>query len=129
MSKPSRYNFPARCQATTQAPHARLEGLPRRSERLAPDHLGRAIASYATGRSVESIASQLGISATTVRQTLINAGVELRRIFDHPVGAKKVDLGSRNTNRSFTLDAPLFRLMESGVPHAGQSPGAATEVM
>ena len=51
----------------------------RRGRVLTPDHIERAVASYASGRSCASIANELHVNPETVRQALLKAGVAMRR--------------------------------------------------
>ena len=46
---------------------------------LTPDHIERAVASYPLGRSCASIAKELQVNPETIRQTLLKAGVAMRR--------------------------------------------------
>jgi len=51
----------------------------RRGRVLTPDHIERAVASYPLGRSCASIAKELQVNPETIRQTLLKAGVAMRR--------------------------------------------------
>ena len=51
----------------------------RRGRVLTPDHIERAVSSYASGRSCASIAKELQVNPETVRQALLKAGVAMRR--------------------------------------------------
>jgi len=51
----------------------------RRGRVLAPDHIERAVSSYASGRSCASIGKELQVNPETVRQTLLKAGVAMRK--------------------------------------------------
>ena len=51
----------------------------RRGRVLTPDHIGRAVSSYASGHSCASIGKELQVSPETVRQALLKAGVGMRR--------------------------------------------------
>ena len=46
---------------------------------LTPDHIGRAVSSYASGYSCASIGKELQVNPETVRQALLKAGVGMRR--------------------------------------------------
>jgi transposase-like protein len=51
----------------------------RRGRVLTPDHIHRAVSSYASGRSCASIGKQLHVNPETVRQVLLKAGVVIGR--------------------------------------------------
>jgi hypothetical protein len=46
---------------------------------LTPDHIERAVSSYASGRSCASIGKELQVNPETIRQALLKAGVAMRR--------------------------------------------------
>ena len=46
---------------------------------LTPDHIERAVSSYASGLSCASIAKDLKVNPETVRHALLKAGVIMRR--------------------------------------------------
>jgi len=51
----------------------------RRGRVLTPHHIERAVSSYASGRSCASIGKELQVNPETVRQTLLKAGVAMRK--------------------------------------------------
>ena len=51
----------------------------RRGRVLTPDHIERAVSSYASGRSCASIGKELRANPETVRQALLKAGVAMRK--------------------------------------------------
>jgi transposase-like protein len=51
----------------------------RRGRVLTPDHIERAVALYASGRSCVSIAQELHVNPETIRQALLKVGVAMRR--------------------------------------------------
>jgi hypothetical protein len=51
----------------------------RRGRVLTPDHIERAVSSYASGRSCASIGKELPVNPETVRQALLKVGVAMRR--------------------------------------------------
>ena len=59
----------------------------RRGRVLTPDHIERAVSSYASGRSCASIGKELQVNPETVRQALLKAGVAMRRP-GHPRATK-----------------------------------------
>ena len=59
--------------------HLKRQGVPRRRSRLTIADVEKIVGLYAYGESVERIALELRIGATTVRRALVKAGVELRR--------------------------------------------------
>jgi len=50
----------------------------RRGRVLTPDHIKRAVSSYASGRSCASIGKEFHVNPETVRQALLKAGVAMR---------------------------------------------------
>ena len=64
---------------TTVQKHVRAAGLPRRVTRITADQTELCVELYQDGRSMCSIAIQLGVGDGTVRRALVKAGVELRR--------------------------------------------------
>lgn len=68
-----------RVNQTTVLGHVRRHGVPKRNRRaIRADDLDRAVKLYAQGRSADWIAEELEVAASTVRQTLKDAGVEMR---------------------------------------------------
>ena len=51
----------------------------RRGRVLTPDHIERAVSSYALGCSCASIGKDLRVNPETVRQALLKAGVAMRK--------------------------------------------------
>jgi transposase-like protein len=51
----------------------------RRGRVLTPNHIERAVSSYASGRSCSSIGKELQVNPETIRQALLKAGVAMRR--------------------------------------------------
>jgi len=51
----------------------------RRGRVLTPDHIKRAVSSYASGSSCASIGRELRVNPETVRQALLKVGVAMRR--------------------------------------------------
>ena len=64
-------------QRTVQK-YVRRQGLPRRVRHLTPEEVAEAVQLYAEGRSVQFIASHLGVSGTAIRRRLVAAGVTMR---------------------------------------------------
>jgi hypothetical protein len=60
--------------------HRRSRNIPRRGDRKPTEHKMRdAIAMYESGASIRQVGRFLGVSATTARRRLIEAGIELRK--------------------------------------------------
>ena len=64
---------------STVLDHLKRQGVRRRRSRLTIPDIEKIVGLYASGESVETIAVELRIGATTVRRALVKAGVELRR--------------------------------------------------
>jgi transposase-like protein len=68
-----------RVNRTTVLSHVRRHGVPKRDRRaLQGDEVDRAAQLYLGGRSMDWVAAQLEVAASTVRRALKDAGVTLR---------------------------------------------------